>query len=101
MDDGYGYFVPERPSSAGGNSFHHPCHSSGKIAGGKQPALYKNLHTYNGDEVAKEFNLISKQSAEKLSAQMADSFTTVSEITATGMQPVSAKGCGCGHTKRL
>jgi phosphorylase/glycogen(starch) synthase len=51
------------------------------LAGNNQP-LYKNLHTYNGEEVAKEFNLISKQSAEKLSAQMADSFTTVSDITA-------------------
>ena len=51
------------------------------LAGNNQP-LYKNLHTYNGEEVAKEFNLISKQSAEKLAAQMADSFTTVSDITA-------------------
>ncbi len=51
------------------------------LAGNNQP-LYKNLHTYNGDEVAKEFNIISKQSAEKLSAQMADAFTTVSDITA-------------------
>jgi phosphorylase/glycogen(starch) synthase len=50
------------------------------LAANNRP-LYKNLKTYNGDEVAKEFNIISKQSAEKLSAQQADAFTTVSEIT--------------------
>jgi phosphorylase/glycogen(starch) synthase len=51
------------------------------LAGNNRP-LYKDLLTYNGEEVAKEFNIISKQSAEKLSAQQADAFTTVSEITA-------------------
>jgi phosphorylase/glycogen(starch) synthase len=51
------------------------------LAGNNRP-LYKNLTTYNAEEVAKEFNIISKQSAEKLSAQQSDAFTTVSEITA-------------------
>jgi phosphorylase/glycogen(starch) synthase len=51
------------------------------LAGNNRP-LYKDLTTFHGDEVAREFNIISKQSAEKLSAQMADAFTTVSEITA-------------------
>ncbi|MBN2813694.1 MAG: alpha-glucan family phosphorylase [Bacteroidales bacterium] len=51
------------------------------LAGNNRP-LYKDLSKYNGDEVAKEFNIIAKQSAEKLSAQHADAFTTVSEITA-------------------
>jgi phosphorylase/glycogen(starch) synthase len=51
------------------------------LAGNNRP-LYKNLKTFNGEDVAKEFNIISKQSAEKLSAQQADAFTTVSEITA-------------------
>jgi phosphorylase/glycogen(starch) synthase len=51
------------------------------LAGNNRP-LYKNLDSYNADEVAREFNIISKQSAEKLSAQHADAFTTVSEITA-------------------
>jgi glycogen phosphorylase/synthase len=50
------------------------------LAGNNRP-LYKNLTTYNAEEVAREFNIISKQSAEKLSAQQADAFTTVSEIT--------------------
>lgn len=51
------------------------------LAGNNRP-LYKNLQSYNNEEVAKEFNIISKQSAEQLSAQHADTFTTVSEITA-------------------
>ncbi len=50
------------------------------LAGNNRP-LYKNLTTYNAEEIAREFNIISKQSAEKLSAQQADAFTTVSEIT--------------------
>lgn len=51
------------------------------LAGNNRP-LYKDLKTYNAEEIAREFNIISKQSAEKLSAQQADAFTTVSEITA-------------------
>jgi phosphorylase/glycogen(starch) synthase len=51
------------------------------IAGNGYP-LYKNLKTTNGDVAAKDFNVISKHSLEKLSAQNADAFTTVSEITA-------------------
>ncbi len=51
------------------------------IAGNGQP-LYSKLHTYSGDAKAREFNIVSKQSLEKISAQQADVFTTVSEITA-------------------
>jgi phosphorylase/glycogen(starch) synthase len=51
------------------------------LAGNNRP-LYKNLRTYDAEEIAKEFNIVSKQSIEKLSAQQADAFTTVSEITA-------------------
>ena len=50
------------------------------IAGNGLP-LYRNLNTYNGDIIAKEFGVISKYSLEKLSADEVDSFTTVSEIT--------------------
>jgi phosphorylase/glycogen(starch) synthase len=50
------------------------------LAGNNRP-LYKNLKSYNAEEIAREFNIISKQSCEKLSAQNADAFTTVSEIT--------------------
>ncbi len=51
------------------------------IAGNRVP-LYKNLHQYNGDAKAKEFNIVAKHSLEKISAREADSFTTVSDITA-------------------
>ena len=51
------------------------------IAGNNLP-LYKNLRLYDGDIKAKEFNIISKQSLEKISAHQADCFTTVSDITA-------------------
>jgi phosphorylase/glycogen(starch) synthase len=54
----------------------------GRSLAGNNRALYKNLLTYNADEIAKEFNLASKQSLEKLSALEADAFTTVSKITA-------------------
>ncbi|RLD79172.1 MAG: alpha-glucan family phosphorylase, partial [Bacteroidetes bacterium] len=60
------------------------------IAGNGLP-LYSKLDTYNGDLKAKEFNIISKQSLEKISAQQADVYTTVSEIT--------AKECSQFHEK--
>ncbi|MEN8120207.1 MAG: alpha-glucan family phosphorylase [Bacteroidota bacterium] len=60
------------------------------IAGNGLP-LYSKLKTYDGDLKAKEFNIISKQSLEKISAQQADVFTTVSEIT--------AKECSQFHEK--
>jgi glycogen phosphorylase/synthase len=54
----------------------------GRTLAGHNRPLYKNLTTYNAEEIGREFNIISKQSAEKHSAQQADAFTTVSEITA-------------------
>ena len=51
------------------------------IAGNGLP-LYEPIATYNGDQKAREFNVVAKQSLEKIAAQTADAFTTVSEITA-------------------
>ncbi len=51
------------------------------LAGNNRP-LYKNISKFNPDEVAKEFNITSKQSLEKMTALEADVFTTVSDITA-------------------
>ncbi len=51
------------------------------IAGNGQP-LYDNIQNYNADIKAREFNVMAKQSLEKCSAQYADVFTTVSDITA-------------------
>lgn len=51
------------------------------IAGNNLP-LYDKLTTYQPDNIARNFNVTSKQSLEKYAAQQADAFTTVSEITA-------------------
>lgn len=51
------------------------------IAGNNKP-LYEYLEAYNGDQMAVELNMESKQSIEKQTAAHADCFTTVSEITA-------------------
>jgi phosphorylase/glycogen(starch) synthase len=52
------------------------------LAGNYQP-LYSKMDQYNGDEKAKELNIVAKQSMEKTTAHHADVFTTVSELTAT------------------
>ena len=65
-----------------GNLFTTHATVMGRCLAGNNRQLYKNLTRYNEDEVAKEFNIISKQSLEKLAAQNSDAFTTVSEITA-------------------
>ena len=51
------------------------------IAGNNLP-LYDQLGTYNGDEMAARFNVRAIYSLEKKSAENADVFTTVSDITA-------------------
>ncbi len=50
------------------------------IAGNNRP-LYGKMKEYNPAQIAREFNIVAKQSLEKLSASVADVFTTVSEIT--------------------
>jgi glycogen phosphorylase/synthase len=50
------------------------------IAGNNLP-LYGNMATFKPEIIAREFNLVSKYSLEKLSAQVADCFTTVSDLT--------------------
>jgi phosphorylase/glycogen(starch) synthase len=51
------------------------------IAGNSRP-LYGKLKDYNPVQISREFNVVAKQSLEKISAAEADVFTTVSEITA-------------------
>ncbi|MGC9342578.1 MAG: alpha-glucan family phosphorylase, partial [Bacteroidales bacterium] len=50
------------------------------IAANMQP-LYAKMTEYEGDAKASEFQVVSKQSMEKICAQNADTFTTVSELT--------------------
>jgi glycogen phosphorylase/synthase len=50
------------------------------VAGNNRP-LYGKMKEYNPIQVAREFNVVAKQSLEKISATEADVFTAVSEIT--------------------
>jgi len=50
------------------------------VAGNNRP-LYGKMEEYNPVQIAREFNVVAKQSLEKISAAEADVFTTVSEIT--------------------
>lgn len=52
------------------------------IAGNNKP-LYDYLFAYNGDQMARELNVVSKHSIEKQTSHYVDCFTTVSEITNT------------------
>ena len=51
------------------------------IAGNNLP-LYDAMSSYDGDEMARRFGVVAIHSLEKKSAQNADAFTTVSDITA-------------------
>ncbi|MBQ7708578.1 MAG: alpha-glucan family phosphorylase [Bacteroidales bacterium] len=54
----------------------------GRCLAGNNLPLYNDITTYNGDEMARRFNVMAIYSLEKKSAQNADAFTTVSDITA-------------------
>lgn len=54
----------------------------GRAISGNGLPLYRDLNTYNWQSMASRFNIVSQQSMEMKSAQNADVFTTVSEITA-------------------
>jgi phosphorylase/glycogen(starch) synthase len=53
----------------------------GRSVAGNGLPLYRNIDIYDGDGMALQFGVTSKQSLEKLSAANADAFTTVSQIT--------------------
>ena len=54
----------------------------GRCIAGNGLSLYDHMQQYNPMEVAHRFNVIAKHSLECKAAEQADSFTTVSEITA-------------------
>lgn len=62
------------------------------IAGNNLP-LYDKMEQYNADEIARQYNVVSRHSLEKVAAHAADCFTTVSDIT--------AKECKCFLTKEV
>ncbi len=53
---------------------------SGRAISNNDLPLYRNLAQYDGDEIARRFNILSKHSLEKTTAHECDVFTTVSEI---------------------
>ena len=61
--------------------------SIGRSICGNNLPLYDYLSDYQGDRMARQLNMISKHSLEKITAAQADCFTTVSDIT--------AKECAC------
>ncbi len=63
----------------------------GRALAGNRFPLYKNLPYINADQQARQYNVISKHSLEKISAREADVFTTVSEITAEECQYILGK----------
>ena len=56
--------------------------SLGRSIAGNHYPLYDELENYNPDEMSHRLNIAAKHSLEKMAANNADSFTTVSEITA-------------------
>ncbi len=54
----------------------------GRSIAGNGIQLYDYMDVYDGDTKAKELNVVSKHSLEKITASNSDCFTTVSEITA-------------------
>ena len=54
----------------------------GRTIAGNHLPLYKDLKLFNPDQIAHEFNVTSKFSLERSTAQQADAFTVVSTITA-------------------
>lgn len=62
------------------------------IASNGKP-LYDYFDGYNGDQMAEELNVQSKQSVEKTTALNVDCFTTVSEITARECKQLVGREC--------
>ena len=56
--------------------------SIGRSIAGNNLPLYNYLKGYNGDQMARQLNMVSKHSVEKATAQNVDCLTTVSDITA-------------------
>ena len=54
----------------------------GRCLAGNNLPLYDGMADYNGDEMARRFNVVARHSLEKRSAENADIFTTVSDTTA-------------------
>ncbi len=56
--------------------------SIGRSIAGNNLPLYNHLKEYNGNQMARQLNMVAKHSIEKAAAKNVDCFTTVSDITA-------------------
>ena len=79
---GLGLFYINKKLQQEGTIFTTHATSIGRSICGNGKPLYDYLAGYNGDQMAAELNMQSKHSLEKAAAWNADSFTTVSEVTA-------------------
>ncbi len=61
------------------------------IAGNYLP-LYNDMSSYNGDDMARQFNVVAKHSLEKAAAIYHDVFLTVSDLTATECREMLGHG---------
>ncbi len=80
---GAGLLYLEKHQPRVGTVFTTHATTVGRSIAGNNQALYSNMEHLNGDQKARELNVIAKHSLEKLSGKNADAFTTVSELTAT------------------
>lgn len=67
--------------------------STGRSIASNGKPLYDYFEGYNGDQMAAELNVESKQSVEKNTALNVDCFTTVSEITARECKQLVGREC--------
>lgn len=67
--------------------------STGRSIASNGKPLYDYFGCYNGDQMAAELNVQSKQSVEKTTTMNVDCFTTVSEITARECKQLLEREC--------
>lgn len=79
---GAGLLYLEKNQPRVGTVFTTHATSVGRSIAGNNQVLYSNMTHMNGDQKARELNIIAKHSLEKLAGTHADAFTTVSELTA-------------------
>jgi len=79
---GAGLLYLEKYQPSVGTVFTTHATTVGRSISGNNQSLYSQMEYLNGDQKARELNVVSKHSIEKLAATHADAFTTVSELTA-------------------
>lgn len=77
----FGLFYVKEHLPQVGTLFTTHATSIGRSIAGNQKPLYDYINYYDGDQMARELNMVAKHSVEKQAAHHADCFTTVSDIT--------------------